>query len=122
VTISYVDAMVEAEEDLKKQAREFVKARTNELKEKFPMGRVTGTVYEGTVADTILDRAVGYNADLIVLGSHGRKGLNKFLLGSVAERVAAHAPCSVEIVKVKHENAAKEHRTMANTGKRAAKS
>jgi nucleotide-binding universal stress UspA family protein len=38
---------------------------------------------------------------LIVVGSHGRKGLQRFLLGSVAELVARHADCSVEIVRVR---------------------
>ena len=41
-----------------------------------------------------------WKADLIVLGSHGRKGLGRFLMGSVAESVARHAECSVEIVRI----------------------
>jgi nucleotide-binding universal stress UspA family protein len=57
------------------------------------------TVREGLVAQEILEEAKEWGADLIVLGTHGRKGLSKFLLGSVAQRVAAHATCSVEIVR-----------------------
>jgi nucleotide-binding universal stress UspA family protein len=48
----------------------------------------------------ILDTAAKWHADLIVIGSHGRKGLDRFLLGSVSEAVARHAPCSVQIVRV----------------------
>jgi nucleotide-binding universal stress UspA family protein len=48
---------------------------------------------------TILDEAAAWNADLIVLGSHGRHGLQRILLGSVAEFVAEYAKCSVEIVR-----------------------
>lgn len=40
-----------------------------------------------------------WNADLIMLGSHGKRGLDRFLLGSVSEAVSRHAPCSVEIVR-----------------------
>jgi nucleotide-binding universal stress UspA family protein len=47
----------------------------------------------------ILGTADEWRADLIVLGSHGEKGLRKFLLGSVAESVARHAGCSVLIVR-----------------------
>jgi nucleotide-binding universal stress UspA family protein len=49
----------------------------------------------------IVDTAAQWPADLIVLGSHGRKGLEHFLMGSVSEAVARHAPCSVEIVRNK---------------------
>jgi nucleotide-binding universal stress UspA family protein len=41
-----------------------------------------------------------WRPDLIVLGSHGRKGLDRFLLGSVAESVARHSSSSVVIVRV----------------------
>ena len=47
----------------------------------------------------IIDAAKTWPADLIVLGSHGRRGIDRFLLGSVAESVVRHAPCSVEIVR-----------------------
>jgi nucleotide-binding universal stress UspA family protein len=47
----------------------------------------------------ILDTAKSWGADLIVLGSHGRRGLDRFLLGSVSEAVAIHAQCSVEVIR-----------------------
>jgi len=47
----------------------------------------------------ILDTAQAWPADLIVLGSHGRRGLDRLLMGSVAESVAVHAHCSVEVVR-----------------------
>ena len=47
----------------------------------------------------ILDEAERWSADLIALGSHGRRGVERFLMGSVAESVAAHAHCSVEVVR-----------------------
>jgi nucleotide-binding universal stress UspA family protein len=47
----------------------------------------------------ILDEATRWGADLIVMGSHGRRGLDRFLLGSVSEAVATHAKCSVEVIR-----------------------
>jgi nucleotide-binding universal stress UspA family protein len=40
------------------------------------------------------------HADLLVVGSHGRTGIKKLLLGSVASHVVAHAPCPVLVVKM----------------------
>lgn len=53
----------------------------------------------GDVADTILDQAAEWGADLIVVGSHGHRSIHDFLLGSVAESVARRAECSVAIVR-----------------------
>lgn len=50
--------------------------------------------------EIILDYAEQWPADLVLLGSHGRKGLKRFLLGSVSEAVIRHAPCAVEIVRI----------------------
>jgi nucleotide-binding universal stress UspA family protein len=47
----------------------------------------------------IVDEAKSWKADLVVLGSHGRRGLDRLLLGSVAQAVVRHAPCSVEVVR-----------------------
>jgi nucleotide-binding universal stress UspA family protein len=53
----------------------------------------------GFAADEIINEAKEWGADIIIVGTHGRRGISRFLLGSVAESVAAHAPCSVTIVK-----------------------
>ncbi|MGH9680130.1 MAG: universal stress protein [Candidatus Acidiferrales bacterium] len=60
---------------------------------------VQTAVQEGDPKSTILDRAAQWKAELIVMGSHGRRGFDRFLMGSVAEGVVRHAPCSVEIVR-----------------------
>jgi nucleotide-binding universal stress UspA family protein len=52
-------------------------------------------VRAGDPATTIVDEAVTNRADLIVMGTHGRRGFNRLLLGSVAETVLRHAPCPV---------------------------
>jgi nucleotide-binding universal stress UspA family protein len=58
--------------------------------ESIPLGEPRGV---------ILDTAKEWGADLIVLGSHGRRGLDRFLLGSVSEAVAIHAACSVQVIR-----------------------
>ena len=62
--------------------------------------KADGAVENGDIREKIIDAAAEWRADLIVMGSHGRRGLQRFLLGSVAEHVARHAQCSVEIVRV----------------------
>jgi nucleotide-binding universal stress UspA family protein len=61
---------------------------------------VSARIVEAEARNGILDLAAEWRADLIVLGSHGRKGVQRFLLGSIAEFVARHADCSVEIVRL----------------------
>ena len=55
-------------------------------------------VLSGEPRDAILDAAVSADADMIVIGSHGRRGMARVMLGSVAEQVARRANCPVLIV------------------------
>lgn len=58
-----------------------------------------GRLLEGLPHDRIVRAARGARADLLVLGTHGRTGLSRLLLGSVAARVIARAPCPVLTVR-----------------------
>ena len=49
----------------------------------------------------IVEEAAHWRADVVLLGSHGRTGVTRWLVGSVAEHVARHAPCTVEIVRTR---------------------
>jgi len=53
----------------------------------------------GDARQVILDQAKDWGADLIVVGSHGYRGIDRFMLGSVSESVAMHAHCSVEVIR-----------------------
>jgi nucleotide-binding universal stress UspA family protein len=61
--------------------------------------RPTTAVKEGDPRTEIINMASEWHADLIMVGSHGRTGLDRLLMGSVSEAVARHAPCSVQIVR-----------------------
>ena len=61
--------------------------------------RVQGTVLHGHAVAKIVEYAKQGKSDLIVIGSHGRKGLAHVLLGSVAENVLRAAPCPVLTVR-----------------------
>jgi nucleotide-binding universal stress UspA family protein len=59
----------------------------------------TSEAIVGHAAEIIIETAKKWGANLVALGSHGRRGFSRFLLGSVSYTVASHAPCSVEIVR-----------------------
>ena len=97
----YCEPMIVAQNEYENYCAKRVQERVKQLEKLFPENSVSGERLLGTIAESIIDEAKSWNADLVVLGSHGRKGFSRFFLGSVAERVAGHAPCSVEIVKQK---------------------
>jgi len=75
--------------------------RTNaqKLAHHFDRQKIESNAVEGDPRKMILDDAHRWQADLIVIGSHGRRGFSRILMGSVSEAVAIHSPCSVQIVK-----------------------
>jgi nucleotide-binding universal stress UspA family protein len=81
----------------KKPAQLLVERIANELQS--AGFKVDSEVEVGDIRQRIIDYAVEWRADLIVIGSHGQRGVLRFLLGSVAEFVASHAKCSVEIIR-----------------------
>lgn len=63
--------------------------------------RAVGLLREGDPAQQIVGAARSTRADLLVVGTHGRTGLTRFFVGSVAARVVATAPCPVLTVRSK---------------------
>lgn len=76
-------------EGRKQQLQEFVKTHSHEVV------RSELVVHEGTAPDCILSYAAKHSADLIVLGTHGRRGYDRVVLGSVTNRVMRRASCPV---------------------------
>jgi nucleotide-binding universal stress UspA family protein len=62
-------------------------------------GSVESVICEGEPPEVIVEIARGKKADLIALGTYGRKGLKRLLMGSVTSRVVLNAPCDVLVVK-----------------------
>jgi nucleotide-binding universal stress UspA family protein len=83
-----------------KRAPHDVEAAVKLLKQRAPELKTSKAVLEGSPKHRIVEEAERWKADLIVMGSHGRSPIGRFLLGSVADAVVRHAPCSVEIVRL----------------------
>jgi nucleotide-binding universal stress UspA family protein len=64
-----------------------------------PAVSASAAVLEGDPRSCLVHECGRWEADLLVVGSHGRRGLDRFFFGSVSEAVAIHAPCSVEVVR-----------------------
>jgi len=92
--------------ELERVARGQAEAAVKDAVERIESGKASGLeiitkIISGSAREVVLDEAERWNADLIVLGSHGYSGWQRFLLGSVSHAVATHAHCSVEIVRQK---------------------
>ena len=97
-----VGAYFEEVERLKrKQAEEVLEAAAAVLRDGAGTARmdITTEALTGSPKRTIVEEAEDWGADLIVVGSHGYHTWERMLLGSVSQSVAAHALCSVEIVR-----------------------
>ena len=91
------------------QARSVVERAVAKLKAAMGSeGYVKGEAVPGPSRVVILDEAESWGADLIVVGSHGYRRWERFLLGSVSQSVVAHAKCSVEVVRCAGGPATKE--------------
>lgn len=96
-------------EEIKSKATTFLQKAVDRLNEKFGADSATLEIVDGDPKTKILDVAREWPASLIVMGSHGRKFMEKLMLGSVAEAVAANSPCSVEVAKMPAQQPAKAH-------------
>lgn len=82
---------------LRDSAKELVEKAARRLREaKF---NVSTELVEGDPKSQIIDVADQWQADMIVVGSHGWKGLQRFLMGSVSQAIVRHAHCSVEVIR-----------------------
>ena len=93
LTIVYVDAPGASD-----QAR--WRDQLEQVRPADPRIHVSHVLLEGDPASEIARYAADASIDVIVIGTHGRTGVDRLVMGSVAERVMREAPCSVLVVKL----------------------
>jgi nucleotide-binding universal stress UspA family protein len=88
-------------EEMNKSARAWAQKQLDRLlaKARAAKVRARGMILDGVTHEQIVRAAKRQRADVIVMGTHGRTGVARFFLGSVAARVAATAPCPVLTVR-----------------------
>ncbi|HEY9715691.1 MAG TPA: universal stress protein [Chroococcales cyanobacterium] len=87
-------------ESMQADAEQLVKESVERLRKKLPAEMpVHGKIARGHTVDAIVQAAQEWQADMIMLSTHNRRGLQRFVFGSVAESLLPKAPCSVEIVR-----------------------
>jgi len=86
-------------EEAMQRAENAVATAVEILSKAFPKVTESVSVLLDGPKAVIIGEADKWGADLIVVGSHGHHGIERFLLGSVSEGVARHAPCSVEVIR-----------------------
>ena len=92
---AYIEATRELARDIIEQARKT--AQASGLEPEIQSPEIVTAGYH--VADTIAELARDWKADLLVVGTHGRRGVSRLLIGSVAERVVRLAPCPLLLVR-----------------------
>lgn len=87
---------VKIREEEQAEAIQYINAKVDELKKEHL--KATAVTQDGPVPDTILSIAEDTQADIIVMSTHGRTGLQRWLMGSVADRVVHHAHIPVMLI------------------------
>ena len=99
VTEAQLHAIEEAEHAALKAARQVALKASEELHTERPGWEVRAESCADAPAWGIVKRAEEWKADLIVMGSHGRSAVGRFMLGSVSQVVVREAPCAVRVVR-----------------------
>ncbi len=89
----------EVAKGVEKLAESYVARARTTIENRLPNTLVTSEVMMGNPAETIVENAEKWGADMIVVGSHGRGFWGRTLLGSVSDAVVHHAGCSVFVVR-----------------------
>lgn len=97
--VAFMELLDEAAAEERAEATNLVGTIAAKLRAATPDAEVLEEVTEGAPYPTILETARKWPADLIIIGSHGRNALQRFLLGSVSTAVIGRAPCSVLLVR-----------------------
>jgi nucleotide-binding universal stress UspA family protein len=80
-------------------ARNLAMAASQRLQTLFPAWKARAEALIGSPASAILNKADEWKPDLIVVGSHGRSALGRFIMGSVSQKIVTEAHCSVRVAR-----------------------
>jgi nucleotide-binding universal stress UspA family protein len=105
--------------EYEQNSQALVRTVAENLRNYFPGVEVDTSLREGIVKDEIVKEAEAFQADLVLMGSHGRSGLGKFLLGSTAKDLIPLSPCSVVLLRAK--KSSKQLEAKSNTDNTASK-
>lgn len=86
-------------ENTKSSRKQLLDEFSRRLADNYPSAKIEHEILQGNPAEIILETAESWPADLVIVGSHGRKGMSLFLLGSISNAVVTHAPCSVVVIR-----------------------
>ena len=100
LTILYVYTPGDEGDDNTGGDRKYWRNQLEQIRPSNPKIPVSHVFLEGDPPSEIVRYAADAGVDVIVLGTHGRTGVERLLMGSVAEKVMREAPCSVLVVKL----------------------
>lgn len=98
VTAAIMQVQAQASKVLE-EAREWAGEASMLVKADFPQWKVRAEALAGTPSLALIQKADKWDADLVVVGSHGRSALGRFFLGSVSKQVATESHCSVRVAR-----------------------
>jgi nucleotide-binding universal stress UspA family protein len=81
------------------EKRELASAACKRLQQDFPAWNISAEADMGSPPAILLAKAEAWQPDLIVVGSHGRSGLGRLILGSVSQKIVTEAHCSVRVAR-----------------------
>lgn len=105
MTVMAADDMQRIFDQEEAAARTLLWTIETRLRNAVPDASIESLIRRGAPKEEILKVAEEIEADCMILGSHGRTGLKRFMLGSVSLAVVAHSPCTVVIVRVSKDEA-----------------
>lgn len=91
-----LDEMLEKRKD---DAARLVEDFVRTISRSVPKTKIQKQVIEGFAADEIMKEVTRERPEMLIVGSHGRHGLDRIILGSVSMFLVSHAPCSVVVIK-----------------------
>lgn len=98
-TEAFNTSRVEFERKLAEESESMMGKLAKAMHDKYPHVELTTAIRQGSPAEQVIEAAEEFGADRIVVGTHGRKGLSHFVMGSVATRIARLAKAPVLVVK-----------------------